>query len=202
MSGRAPSQDRVGWLARNVLPHEPALRAWLVRRCPADLEIDDVVQESYAILTTMERIDHIDHPRAYFFRTAQNLILQQVRRSRIVAINAVADLEAIELAADEPSPETQVADRQELQRLADALAALPSRCGEAFRLRKVEGLSQREVAERMKLSENTVEKHIGKALKLLMDQLGRGGTAGRRASRSRTGEKAYQDHAARDGQTY
>lgn len=202
MSAHVPSTDRVGWLARNILPHEPALRAWLVRRCPADLEIDDIVQETYAILTTIERTDHIDHPRAYFFRTAHNLILQQVRRSRIVPINAVADLEAIDLATDEPSPETQVADRQELQRLADALASLPSRCGEAFRLRKVEGLSQREVAERMKLSENTVEKHIGKALRLLMDELGRGGKPGRRASRAGQGEKAYQDHAARDGQTH
>lgn len=35
-------------------------------------------------------------------------------------------------------------------------------------LRKVHGLSQREVAQHMGISESTVEKHIGKGLRLLL----------------------------------
>lgn len=35
-------------------------------------------------------------------------------------------------------------------------------------LRKIDGLSQREIASRMNISESTVEKHLAKALRLLM----------------------------------
>ena len=53
------------------------------------------------------------------------------------------------------------------------LANLPPKCREAFALRKVEGLSQREVALRMGVSENTVEKHVGKGLRILLRLFGR-----------------------------
>jgi RNA polymerase sigma-70 factor (ECF subfamily) len=46
----------------------------------------------------------------------------------------------------------------------------------------VEGLSQREVANRMSLAESTVEKHMGRATRLLMDHFGRGGKFASEAS--------------------
>ncbi len=175
-------EGRAEWLARAVLPHEPVLRAWLARQGWPGIDTDDLVQESYAILAGLAAVDHIDNPRAYLFRTAHSLALQQIRRARIVSIQTVADLEALEVASDTPLQDGIVSDRQELQRLADAIAALPARCGEVFRRRKVDGLSQREVAQAMGLSESTVEKHMGKAVRLLMDRLGRGGNAGSDAS--------------------
>jgi len=47
------AHERAIWLARNALPHEPALRAWLARRPLAGLEVDDIVQETYAILAAL-----------------------------------------------------------------------------------------------------------------------------------------------------
>jgi RNA polymerase sigma-70 factor (ECF subfamily) len=38
------------WLERHVLPHEPALRAWLGGCYLKGLEIDDMAQETYARL--------------------------------------------------------------------------------------------------------------------------------------------------------
>src|SRR3546814_4682438 len=49
----ACSDERARWLATQVLPHEPALRAWLSRRLGAGLEVDDVVQEAYAVLVEL-----------------------------------------------------------------------------------------------------------------------------------------------------
>jgi len=181
MSGIGP--DRAQWLAHAILPHEAGLRQWLGRAAGPD--IDDLIQETYAVLAALPSVEHIENPRAYMFRTAHRLLLQQLRRSRIVSIQAMADIEILGLEVDAPSPERQAADRQELQRVADAMAALPARCGEAFRLRKVEGLSQRAIAERMGLSESTVEKHIAKAVKILADLFGRGGTGRTRASGAR-----------------
>jgi RNA polymerase sigma-70 factor (ECF subfamily) len=165
-----------------VLPHEPGVRAWLARRRSLPLEIDDLIQEAYAVLAALESVDHIHNPRAYFLQVVNSLILREFRRAKVVSILAVENLEEM-AEADAPSPEQETSDREQLQQLADALRRLPSKSGEAFRLRKVEGLSQRAVAERMGISESTVEKHIAKALGLLMVALGRGGKYHPRASR-------------------
>src|SRR3546814_4057143 len=58
----ACSDERARWLATQVLPHEPALRAWLSRRLGAGLEVDDVVQEAYAVLVELPAVAHIREP--------------------------------------------------------------------------------------------------------------------------------------------
>jgi len=177
-----PAADRTIWLARHILPHEPALRAWLRRRAVAGLETDDVIQETYAILAGLGDVGHIASPRAYAFQTAQSLILRHLRRAQIVRMEALDDADLQSVVLDAPSPERQVSDRQDLRRLADLTATLPAKCREAFLLRKVEGLSQREVAQRMGISEGTVEKHIARALRVLMNLFNDGGVAGPEAS--------------------
>jgi RNA polymerase sigma factor (sigma-70 family) len=182
------SHERAIWLARNALPHEPHLRAWLSRRNLAGLEVDDIVQETYAILAALERVDHIQTPHTYMFEVAKSVVLRTLRRSRIVAFEALAEAEALEPPCPAPSPEIVAADRQELGRIAALIAGLPVKCREAFTLRKVHGLSQREVALRMGVSENTVEKHVGKGIGVLMNALGRGGKSRPNASRDQHGQ--------------
>jgi RNA polymerase sigma factor (sigma-70 family) len=158
---------RAEWLAQHVVPHEPALRGWLSRRAVLPADIDDIVQECYAVLAGLPGVAHIESPRAYAFRTAWSLILRQVRRAQVVSIQAVADVGDLEIEADEPGLEQQLSARQELRRLSVAVDSLPPRCREVFLLRKVEGLSQREVARHTGLSESTVEKHVSRAIHLL-----------------------------------
>lgn len=173
MSSDANSRWR--WLATHILPHEPALRAWLRRKKDLPIEADDLVQEAYAVLASLESVDHIRNAKAYLFQTAHSIALQQLRHDRVVSIVAIADVEELQLSIDAPGPEQQAVSRQELRRVVEAIEALPPQCGEAFRLRKVEGLSQREVASQMGLAESTVEKHMGRAIRTLMDLFGRGG---------------------------
>lgn len=177
-------EERAVWLARHVLPHEPALRAWLTRWRLQDLLVDDVVQEAYAVLAARESVEDIRNPRSYLFQTARRVILMHLRRSRVVSIRAVEDMERIGAPADEASPEQQVSDREELHRLARAIADLPEMGRQALTLRVIDGLSQREVGERMGISENAAQKHIAKSIHLLMDLFGRGGNAAPDASRT------------------
>ncbi|WP_430446745.1 RNA polymerase sigma factor [Sphingorhabdus contaminans] len=191
------TRERAIWLGQHILPHEAALRAWLSRKTVQSLDVDDIVQECYAILASLESVAHVSNPRAYLFRTAYSLILQHVRRSNVVSIQAIEDLQHFEARWDAPSPEDEVSSRRELQRLVDFLETLPARCREAFQLRRIEGMSQREIAQHMGLSENTVEKHIGKALRALAQAYGNGGKRAHRASDDFEFPDAGQDEAER-----
>lgn len=192
------THERAIWLARHVLPNEPALRAWLGRRPLAGLEVDDIVQETYAILAALDRVDHILNARTYMFEVAKSVVLRALRRSRVVAFEALAEAETLDPPSADPSPETVAADRQELSRIAALIAGLPAKCREAFTLRKVHGLSQREVALRMGVSENTVEKHVGKGIGVLMNAMGRGGNGRVQASRDQdVQDQSELDHDPR-----
>ncbi|MEA1675266.1 hypothetical protein UAA55_17885 [Nitrospirillum sp. BR 11163] len=103
--------ERAQWLALHVVPHEPALRAWLKRKGGLHCDVDDVVQETYAILATKASVDAILDPKTYTFQVAHSVILQQLRHARVVPITAVADIGTLEAVMDQPSPEDTVLAR-------------------------------------------------------------------------------------------
>ena len=177
--------DRASWLAQNILPHEGALRGWLASRRVEDLEIDDVVQEAYAKLASLESVEGVRNSRAYLFQTAHSILCSHLRRSQIVSIKAVDDAELRDFWSESPSPESAACDRDELDRIGDIVSRFPKQVAAVFVLRKVEGLSQRETAQRLNVSESTVEKHMAKGLRLFMDSLARSGIPSRGASRRR-----------------
>ncbi|HEY0281286.1 MAG TPA: RNA polymerase sigma factor [Rhizomicrobium sp.] len=190
------SKERAQWLARHVLPHEAALRAWLRGKSTLGFEADDVVQETYTILATKADIDTIRNPKAYMFQVAYSVILQQLRHARVVPITAVADFAGLEAVLDAPSPEQAVVARQELAILMRAIEAMPRQTRQAFILRRIEGLSQAQIARHMRLSEHTVEKHIARGIKLLLAQFGHGGNASLAASMKETEPETRDDPKA------
>lgn len=194
---RAIDRERTRWFLRNILPHEQALRNWLARRQPLGLDLDDIIQESYAILADLETVEDIRFPRAYLFQVARSVITRHVRRARVVSIRTMDDLADFDPADDYPSPERIAIDRDQLRRLAEAIASMPGRTQEAFVLRRVDGLSQREISARMAISENTVEKHISRGLRFLVDWFGHGGNALAEASTLRDSEIVSLDDRAR-----
>ncbi|RYG37377.1 MAG: RNA polymerase sigma factor [Burkholderiales bacterium] len=175
--------ERTRWFLRQILPHEPALRRWLGRRQGAGIDVDDIIQESYAALSERESIEDIRYPRAYLFQIANSLVVRHVRRSRVVSIKAVESLELDGFADEAVTPEQRTVDRDELRQLAKAIAAMPGQTRQAFILRRVHGLPQREIAARMALSENTVEKHIARGIRHLIDWYGAGGNPGPQTSK-------------------
>jgi len=163
------SRERGVWLERHVLPHEPALRAWLRGRYLKGLEIDDIVQETYARLAEAESLQHVRCAKSYAFQTASSVIADHLRRMKINCIFSVANLEDFSFVSSEPSPEVQAIDLEELQRLAKVVARLPEQVRQVFTLRRVHALSQREVSIKMGISESTVEKHMSRGFFLVTD---------------------------------
>ncbi|MEI9887586.1 MAG: sigma-70 family RNA polymerase sigma factor [Rhizomicrobium sp.] len=178
------SDERAVWLARNVLPIEPALRGWLRRRRLSESEIDDLVQETYAKLIALESVENIRDPKNYAFQVAHSIFASRIRRARIVPIHAGINLSELAIPSNDGTPEDIVQAREELLELAGALASLPLRCRTAFLLRRIDGLSQREVAQHLGISEKTVENYMTQAIRFLMDRYGRGGKTHSRTSKA------------------
>lgn len=164
--------EHVRWFAREVLPHEADVRRWLarrIRRLP-NCHVDEIVQEAYARLWAAGT-ERIVNPRAYFFVTARHVVGEVLRRLRVVSIETIADIDSLNIPDEDVGLERRVSGREEIERLWHMLDKLPPKCREAFELRKFGELSQKEIAERMQLSESTVEKHLVKALRLLMNEM-------------------------------
>lgn len=158
-------ESRYRWLAANVLPCEGEARAWLRRNVTAlsRSDIDDLIQEAYARLWASD-LTRITNGRAYFYTVVRNVLLEHVRRARIVPMERLSEIEALRIVSEDPGPERHATVRQEFERLWEAIAALPRQCRLAFHLRTFEDRSRREIAQHMGISEKTVEKHLAKAL--------------------------------------
>jgi len=175
------------WFAREVLVHERALMQYLQRCWPRRDELPDLRQEVYVRVYEAAMRSRPTAPKAFVFATARHLMTDRLRRGRVVSIEPVGDFESPNVyLIDEVSPERWLGTRQALRRLAEALDALPDRCREVVWLRRVEELSQKDVAQRLGISGRTVEKHLAKGMRLIADHLYGGGAAvpGRRTPRA------------------
>ena len=177
------------------MPHESGLRGWLARRGIAEHDIDDIIQETYAKLVVLPSVDAIRDPRSYTYQVALSVHVTNLRKSNVIPIKVIPHFEQAGIAAPDPSPEQVVGDRGELELLARALAKLPERCRAVFMARRVEGLSHRETAQKLGISEKTVEKHMARGIRHLMDIFGRGGKSPAPASMERM-EQTERHHGA------
>ena len=168
-----PLDERAVWLGRNILPHEPALRAWLLHRRLGDLDADDIIQETYTRLINVKSVDAIRNPRSYLFETAKSVIYSHLRRAKIVPMANFSDFDALGFHSNDPTPEDHTIDRDELQRLAEAIAELPDRPRRVLEMRRLEEKSQKEIASELGITEGKVEKLMGEALFGLRSMFGR-----------------------------
>jgi len=167
------------WFVREILAHEAALVRYLSRIWPQREEIHDLRQEIYVRVYEAAKKARPQHPKSFLFTTARHLMADRVRRGRVVSIETLGDLEELNVPVEEAGPEQRLHARQELMRLARAFSDLPPKCREVVWLRRVDELSQKEVASRLKISEKTVESHIVKGTRLLAEALfGRKGKHG------------------------
>ena len=173
---KPPPDERARWLAQHILPHERAIRSWLGRRTH-DLDIDDIIQEMYARLAALDDVEYIRNPRQYAAQTAISITLNLARHARVVPMIPFGDFEELGLTSPEPTPEHIVNAQDELRELENTLQALPPACRTAFLLRRVDGLSQKEVADRLGISVKTVEKYMAQSVRFLIQTYGRGGKA-------------------------
>ena len=157
-----------GWQCQVFERYYNELLRFLSRRLGGDPDAAaDVAQETFARAWAMQqsmetpaaRGQCIEMPRALLYRIARNLVVDRHRQAQRGAESL--DAEEVEMMAPEHvQPEVIHASRQRTAALLAEIEALPPRCREAFVLHKFDGLSHADIAERMGISRNMVEKHV------------------------------------------
>ena len=137
------------WFVREVLPLERSLTVFVRKYCRLDSEVLDRRQEIYERVLLGCRAGLPLQAAPFVFSVARNHLINCAKRARIVSFESVADLENIAGSMETLTPERHADAREEIQRLMLGLEQLPPRCREVVWLRKVDGLSTREVATRM-----------------------------------------------------
>jgi len=133
-------------------------------------DIEDILQETYINTYKSSQKQEINFPKAFMVKTAIRLANRHIK----VAQRTEYDAE-IEQRSDESSSlyysaefcsqtEQEVLNREDFGFLCEAVNELPNQCRRVFVLKKIYGLSQREISEKLGISESTVEKHVAKGL--------------------------------------
>ena len=121
-------------------------------------DVEDVVQDCFVRL--LEASVEPRNVRAWLYAAVRNRCIDLLRQAPHSVEPPAVGLEA---ATDEEQQERSLREA----RLWEAIDALPARCREVFLLSKRDGLTYAQIAQRLGLSEKTVEHQVSKALKRL-----------------------------------
>jgi RNA polymerase sigma factor (sigma-70 family) len=161
------------WFAREILPLEPLLEGYLRRSLRDRSEVPDLRQDVYVRVYEAALRERPFNPKHFLFQVARNLMIDRSRRKNVVSFDCVGDFDGLEGMDDQPDVEEAAAARLEIRLLMSAIEELPPRCREVVILRKIEGLSQREVARKMGITEDTVERQVSNGVRHLRKLLHR-----------------------------
>lgn len=172
-----PPDDPRQWFATHVYAHDRKLKAYLHRSFPSLPDIDDIAQESY--LRVWRR--HLERPivsaQAFLYKVAARLALDAVRRNRNCPIEAGRATEMLNGIDEAATVSERACVAQEIELLYEAIGGLPARCREIVMLRKIHGVPQKEIARRLRLSEQTVQGQACRGLRRCGELLARRGVA-------------------------
>jgi RNA polymerase sigma-70 factor (ECF subfamily) len=169
------NQEMIDWLSLHLLPFEAELRRRLRRVCDCDADAEDIIQEMYCKIMEMNNVAHVAGPRGYLVQMAKNLVTDRLRHNAVVHIETMANLHELDIMDEAPGPERIAFGRDELRWVMGLIDKLPDRCREVFRARRLHGLSLRETADSLGVTEKAVDYETTKGMELLSEMMKRHG---------------------------
>ena len=183
--------SELGTILEAYLENEVALKRYLRRFIRSREAADDLAQEAFLRTFAAESRHIIDTPKAFLFKVARNLALNELARQSSMAIEPLGDFEGQEVLEDnsQVAVDDVIDGRERIRLLARAIASLPPQCAKVFILRKMQGMSQKEIAIRLNISVRTVENHVAVGLSRCRAYMrAHGGMAGEANGNSRMPE--------------
>lgn len=159
------------WVADEILPHEAFVRNWLGRRWGHLIDVEEVIQDAYYRISSLSSVSHIGCGRSYFFKTVQSIIMDAMRHAKVANIRGMTEMEWDYVIDDSPTPDRIVEGRQELDRVQNALTRLTQISRQVIVLRRVHGLSQKETAKQLGVSEHIVENNLARGVRKILSAM-------------------------------
>jgi RNA polymerase sigma-70 factor (family 1) len=133
-------------------------------------EAEEVVQSSF--ISLWEKRDAIaiqSSFKSYLYRMVRNACLNAIKHQRVK--KSYADQEKIDGEPVHNSVSEAVLSTELEAKILKAIQALPEQCRLVFQLSRFEELKYQEIADQLSISVKTVENHMGKALKIMREEL-------------------------------
>lgn len=127
-------------------------------------DVDDICQETFLRTYKSSLQNEIKQPKSFMFRVAKNLIVSDYRKASTQLNDYVEDINIVATKFDVDNLESDVLAKEKLGVMCDAIASLPNKCRQAVVMRKVYGLSTREIAQRMGITTSTVSNYITRGM--------------------------------------
>lgn len=178
-SSPVPNQAR--WFTEEVYPHDGQLKAYLRGSFPSVRDVDDVVQESYLRVWKARAVRPILSAKAFLFKVARHIALDSVQRGKVSLEEHGGNLAALALTPSGSGLAESLEAEERVHLLAAALITLPPRCRDIVMLRKLRGIPRKEVADRLGISEKTVDEQLARGVKRLEHYVRLHGGENRRA---------------------
>lgn len=133
---------------------------------PAQIDLEEVVQEVFVkVWMKREMIKPDKDFQAYLFSIAKNLILDYLKSAVNRRLYFVEENFQQDMLIEEGSEITITQEAED--KLMELIDQMPERRREIFKLSRFNGMSYRQIAERLHISENTVDSQIRNALAFL-----------------------------------
>lgn len=159
------------WFCREVLPLEGPLTRFIRRNWRVADDVMDLRHDVYERAFTGARKELPVNTRQYLFTIARNHLINSAKRARIVSFEHVADLETVDSDIDLFEAERHLTARDSLRRVLAGLEKLSPRVREIVELRKIEGLTPQETADRLGIGKDAVSGQLVMGMKALASHM-------------------------------
>ncbi|MCO4856477.1 RNA polymerase factor sigma-70 [Herbaspirillum sp. WGmk3] len=146
-----PIELRLQFIACRVQLRDAAARILGCRQ-----RAEDVVQDAWFKIAELPEAFSVRHPKAFLSQIVRNLAIDRQRRMAIESFMFAEEEEGAGVICPQATPEGASISRQALGNVVRALSTLPERTLRAFELHRLDGYTQREVAEYLGVSTTLV----------------------------------------------
>lgn len=134
-------------------------------------DCEDIVQQCFVRLwDNKESASEIKSFKSYLYKAVYNACMSRMKHEKIK--QTYQSEAAIELQNIYYSEYENTLPQERIEKIYKEIEALPEKNKEVFTLRFVEGLSTKDVSEKLNITIRTVETHVSKALRILRKNVG------------------------------
>jgi len=161
-TNKQKSQPPKSAVLRAYEAHFSALKRFVTRMLTSHHDVDDVMQEAFLRAYVVDSEKPIEQPKSYLFRVARNVAINQLRQKKRKPTDYLEDIDSSHETVADFTLEDELMAQQKLGIHCAAVSSLPPKCRKVYLLRKVYGMSYKDIAETLNITVSTVETHIEK----------------------------------------